>query len=97
MTVGMRIGNHWKPFLLLSPCCRRFGYGDYEARELIEERVGRKLWLAAAGSIPGSDEMRYVRVFKTAETSDWFHALRFEPVNEEQFEVFHEVDALRLS
>ena len=33
----------WKPFRLLTKYCRKQGLDDYEARELIEDRIGRRL------------------------------------------------------
>jgi len=34
---------HWKPFKLLAQYCRKQGLDDYEAREMIEDRIGRRL------------------------------------------------------
>ena len=33
----------WKPFQHLILYCQEFGYDFYEARDMIEERIGRKL------------------------------------------------------
>jgi hypothetical protein len=33
----------WKPFRLLTQYCRKQDLDDYEARELIEDRIGRRL------------------------------------------------------
>ena len=33
----------WKPFRLLTPYCRKQDLDDYEAREMIEDRIGRRL------------------------------------------------------
>ena len=33
----------WKPFRLLEQYCRKYGLDDYEAKELIEDRIGRRL------------------------------------------------------
>ena len=36
--------NHaWKPFQYLEQCCRKWGYDDMDARDIIEERIGRRL------------------------------------------------------
>ncbi len=35
--------SNWKPFQYLEQCCRKFGYDDMEARDVIEERIGRRL------------------------------------------------------
>jgi hypothetical protein len=34
---------NWKPFRLLNQYCRKHGFDDYEVRELIEDRIGRRL------------------------------------------------------
>jgi hypothetical protein len=33
----------WKPFRLMAEYCRKQGIDDYEARKLIEDRIGRRL------------------------------------------------------
>jgi hypothetical protein len=33
----------WKPFRLLTQYCRKHGLDDYEAKELIEDRIWRRL------------------------------------------------------
>ena len=33
----------WKPFRLLAQYCRKQGLDDYETKELIEDRIGRRL------------------------------------------------------
>ena len=33
----------WKPFQYLEQCCRKCGYDDMEARDIIEEQIGRRL------------------------------------------------------
>jgi hypothetical protein len=33
----------WKPFRLLTQYCQKQGLDDYEAKELIEDRIGRRL------------------------------------------------------
>jgi hypothetical protein len=38
-----RRNQNWKPFRLLSQYCRKRGLDDYEAQELIEDRIGRRL------------------------------------------------------
>ena len=34
---------HWKPFQYLAQHCRKCGYDDMEARDVIEEQIGRRL------------------------------------------------------
>ena len=34
---------NWKPFQYLEQHCRRCGYDDMEAREVIEDQIGRRL------------------------------------------------------
>jgi len=34
---------NWKPFKYLEFYCRKFGYDDMEARDIIEEQIGRRL------------------------------------------------------
>jgi hypothetical protein len=34
---------NWKPFQYLEQCCRKYGYDDMEAQDIIEERIGRRL------------------------------------------------------
>jgi hypothetical protein len=38
-----RRNPNWKPFRLLSQYCQKQRLDDYEARELIENRIGRRL------------------------------------------------------
>ncbi len=38
-----RRNMEWIPFKLLSQYCRKLRLDDYEAREIIEDRVGRRL------------------------------------------------------
>jgi hypothetical protein len=38
-----RRNPNWKPFKLLARYCRKRGLDDYEAREIIEDRIGRRL------------------------------------------------------
>lgn len=33
----------WKPFKYLEQICRKSGYDDMEARDIIEEQIGRRL------------------------------------------------------
>lgn len=33
----------WKPFQYLEQICRKYGYDDMEARDIIEEQIGRRL------------------------------------------------------
>ena len=34
---------NWKPFKYLAQCCRKYGYDDMEAQDIIEERINRRL------------------------------------------------------
>ena len=34
---------NWKPFQYLEQCCRKWGYDDMEARDIIEEQIGKRL------------------------------------------------------
>ena len=34
---------NWKPFQYLEQICRKYGYDDMEARDIIEEQIGRRL------------------------------------------------------
>ncbi len=34
---------NWKPFQYLEQHCHKWGYDDMEARDIIEERIGRRL------------------------------------------------------
>jgi len=34
---------NWKPFHYLEQYCRKYGYDDMEARDVIEEQIGRRL------------------------------------------------------
>ncbi len=34
---------NWKPFQYLEQCCRKCGYDDMEARDIIEEQIGKRL------------------------------------------------------
>jgi len=34
---------NWKPFQYLEYYCQKFGYDDMEARDIIEEQIGRRL------------------------------------------------------
>jgi hypothetical protein len=34
---------NWKPFQCLELICRKWGYDDMEARDVIEEQIGRRL------------------------------------------------------
>jgi hypothetical protein len=38
-----RRNPNWKPFRLLNQYCRKQGLDDYETREMIEDRIGRRL------------------------------------------------------
>ena len=38
-----RRNPNWKPFRLMNQYCRKQGLDDYEAREMIEPRIGRRL------------------------------------------------------
>jgi hypothetical protein len=38
-----RRNPQWKPFRVLESYCKRLGYDDFEARDLIEEKIARKL------------------------------------------------------
>jgi len=38
-----QLNPNWKPFRLLTQYCRKQGLDDYEAREMIEDRIGRRL------------------------------------------------------
>jgi len=38
-----RRNPNWKPFKLLTQYCRKHGLDDYEALEMIEDRIGRQL------------------------------------------------------
>jgi hypothetical protein len=34
---------NWKPFQYLEQCCRKYGYDDMEALDVIEEQIGKRL------------------------------------------------------
>ena len=34
---------NWKPFQYLEQCCRKWGYDDMQAWDIIEEQIGRRL------------------------------------------------------
>jgi hypothetical protein len=38
-----RRNPEWQPFKLLTQYCQKHGLDDYEAKELIEDRIGRRL------------------------------------------------------